>query len=279
MDLNRPISEFFFQKAMIYRFLVFSVIFAFLFITILFPYKNDSLQLESFIYTAILSFSGVAIIAASRFIIRARGRKHTVTYGHLLAWTLFVELIPLTVVYTIASCIMSDAVWQQVIFKTFIYITLLLLLLYALFVFSVLLRQKSKELKEMRDSTTIKDDHSKANNIPLPFYDEKGELKVTIHKSNLLYIESADNYVYLWYINKETVSRLLIRNTLKTLEYQLAKTNILRCHRSYMINLDHVSMIRKEKGNLYAVFDVSNVVDIPVSGSYYDRVLKSFIQH
>ena len=278
MDLSRPVSEFFSHKAMIYRFLVFSVIFAFLFIFILFPYKSDALELEKFIYTAILSLSGVAIIAASRFIIRARGRKHTVTYGILLAWTLFVELIPLTVVYTVATCIMCDAIWQEVIFKIFIYITLLLLLLYALFVFSVLLRQKSKELKEMRDSSVIRDDRAKSN-VPLPFYDEKGELKVTIHKSNLLYIESADNYVYLWYINKETVSRLLIRNTLKTLEYQLAKTNIMRCHRSYMINLDHVSMIRKEKGNLYAVFDVSDVVDIPVSGSYYDRVLKSFIQH
>lgn len=283
MDLSSPISDLFYQKSTIYRFLIFTVVFAFLFIEIINPFsirqEDKASDLVTILYSIGLALIGVTIVAISRFAVRARGRKHTITYGQLLVWSIFAELIPLTVVYTAVSLHMSGSLeWEMIVIRTFVYITLLLLLLYSIFVMSLLYKQKNKEMREMREMGVGKEEHPKSN-VALPFYDEKGELKVSIHKTNLLYIESADNYVYLWYINKDAISKMLIRNTLKKLEVQLSKTNIMRCHRSYMINLDHVSMIRKEKGNLFAVFDITGVTDIPVSGSYYDQILKSFISH
>ena len=62
----------------------------------------------------------------------------------------------------------------------------------------------------------------------------KGELCLSIKHSNLLYIESADNYVQIWYLNKGVVTKFMLRNTLKAMEETFEGTNVLRCHRSYM---------------------------------------------
>ena len=39
----------------------------------------------------------------------------------------------------------------------------------------------------------------------IPFYDDKGILKFSIKKENLLYLESAENYVNICYLNKGKV--------------------------------------------------------------------------
>ena len=42
-----------------------------------------------------------------------------------------------------------------------------------------------------------------------------------------------------------------MRITMKDISEQLADTNVVRCHRSYMVNLDLVKVIRREKENLF----------------------------
>ena len=92
----------------------------------------------------------------------------------------------------------------------------------------------------------------------------------------MLYLESADNYVYVWYLNKGKVTKFLLRNTLKVMEDFMAGTNVLRCHRSYMVNFDQVSIIRRDKGLIYIEFGIEDVGDIPVSKTYSEKVMKSF---
>lgn len=70
------------------------------------------------------------------------------------------------------------------------------------------------------------------------FYDEKNELRLSVKRTNLLYIESADNYVCIWYLNKGNLTKFMLRNSLKAIEENLADTNVMRCHRSYMVNFD-----------------------------------------
>lgn len=82
----------------------------------------------------------------------------------------------------------------------------------------------------------------------LKFTDEKGELKLSVFIDNLLYIESAENYATIHYINKSKVSHFLIRNSLKWMEENLiADTPLVRCHRSFIINLDKVKVMKKTR--------------------------------
>lgn len=111
------------------------------------------------------------------------------------------------------------------------------------------------------------------------FYDEKHELRLSVKRSNLLYLESADNYVCIWYLNKGALTKFMLRNSLKTLEEDLADTNVLRCHRSYMVNFDQVKVIRREKDGVYLELGIENVPDIPISKTYSEKVTHWFMTY
>ena len=66
----------------------------------------------------------------------------------------------------------------------------------------------------------------------------------------------------------------ILRNTLKRTEELLAPTNIMRCHRGYMVNMEQVKVLRREKEGFYLELGINNVPDIPVSKTYGKSVLK-----
>ena len=108
------------------------------------------------------------------------------------------------------------------------------------------------------------------------FYDEKNELRLSVKRSNLLYLESADNYVCIWYLNKGQLTKFMLRNSLKAIEESLADTNVLRCHRSFMVNFDQVKVIRREKEGVYLELGIEKVPDIPISKTYSEKVTRWF---
>jgi DNA-binding LytR/AlgR family response regulator len=113
----------------------------------------------------------------------------------------------------------------------------------------------------------------------IPFYDDKGILRFSIKKENLLYLESAENYVNICYLNKGKVSKYLLRDTLKKIEENFSGTEIVRCHRSYMVNFEKVKVIRKDKDGLKLEFDNPSVTDIPVSKTYVNTVMQTFSKY
>jgi DNA-binding LytR/AlgR family response regulator len=72
--------------------------------------------------------------------------------------------------------------------------------------------------------------------------EKSGNLSLDI--SQLLYIEADDNYLEVVYAQEEKIQKSILRNTLKNIESTLATyTEIFRCHRSYLVNLQNVEKI------------------------------------
>ena len=114
----------------------------------------------------------------------------------------------------------------------------------------------------------------------IAFLDEKGEFKISIVLENLLFVDSADNYATIHYLNKSKLSHFLIRNSLKWMEENLTKeTPLVRCHRSYIVNLDKVKVLRKTKDGIFLELDALNTPDVPVSKTYYERVMTKFSKY
>lgn len=90
-------------------------------------------------------------------------------------------------------------------------------------------------------------------------------------------MESADNYVSIWYISKTGVSKYLIRNTLKEMEDRFSQTRIVRCHRSFMVNLDQVKIAKRTRNGIVLDLGTDKIPDIPVSRTYADRIAQWFI--
>lgn len=117
------------------------------------------------------------------------------------------------------------------------------------------------------------------NNKIVNFFDEKEELQLSLRVDHIYYIESAENYVNIYYQNKENTERFTLRSTLKKQQDKLEKYGFVRCHRSYLVNFANILLLRKDKDGPYLDFGVPNMPQIPVSKTYLDSVTAYFISN
>ena len=103
----------------------------------------------------------------------------------------------------------------------------------------------------------------------LRFYDEQKRLKLVVSSDAVLYIESEENYVHIVYLDNGRVRRFTLRSSMRALEEGLARHGLVRCHRSYFVNVSHIVALRKDPGDVIsAELDVPQRV-IPVSRRLY----------
>lgn len=107
------------------------------------------------------------------------------------------------------------------------------------------------------------------------FYEKGGRLALTTRCSNVLFIEAADNYANIHYINEGKEDTFILHNSLKDIEKDCLAMGILRCHRGYMVNVENVKLMRKERGNLLLEINRTPKT-IPVSKSYESDVIRFF---
>ena len=90
------------------------------------------------------------------------------------------------------------------------------------------------------------------------FYDERGELKLSVKAESLYYIEAADNYVQIHYMNAGKLHGLMIRNTLKNIEWRFRGKDLMRCHRSFIVNFAKVQLLRRQEGDVLLDFGATS---------------------
>ena len=92
---------------------------------------------------------------------------------------------------------------------------------------------------------------------------------------NLLCLQSSDNYVTIFALADDDTQTVMLRMTLKSAQERTqAHRRIVRCHKSYIVNLDHV---RDISGNAqgYKLHIPTLDFPVPVSRSYQDKVLQA----
>lgn len=96
---------------------------------------------------------------------------------------------------------------------------------------------------------------------------------IAIKPDDILYIKSDDNYVTVYYRSGNSISKELIRNTLKSYSKHLAFP-FLRVHRSYLVNFNKV---KKIEGNMQGMqlFLEHTDTTIPVSKTYTHQVIEA----
>ena len=226
------------------------------------------------IYSLLIVLLGMSIAAISRVIMYYRSKKHEITYLNYIFWV-FVELVLMAIAYTVCSNLadVQEDIW--VAFKSALLNTSLILLIpYIICITAFTLQDRNRRLREIEDDMDKAMQQRAATKGLISFYDERGELQLSVTKENLLYIESADNYIYIWYMKGNLPKKLILRNTLKRTAELLVDTNVMRCHRGYMVNMEQVKVLRREKDNFYLELGIEGIKDIPVSKTYGDAVLK-----
>ena len=98
--------------------------------------------------------------------------------------------------------------------------------------------------------------------------------RIELDSDQLLFIESNNNYVILNILTDGEVHRKMIRSTLNNILGQL-DDNFLKCHRSYIVNLNRITSLSGNITNSKLQLSASNT-KIPVSRSRVD-MLRSYL--
>ena len=286
IEMNQ-IPQFIYKRSNQVTMIIFVPIFALLFISIyspfdfdridtntkLFTWLNISRELAVQLITIFLIVVGMAVAAFCRWMMALYTRKHTLSYVKYILW-IACEVLVMSVFFTLAAEFFTDTdkgivtLFRNSLVKTF----LILLIPYTMCYIYFIWQERVAQLRTLRQR--IADDETALQTAYVQIFDTKGEMRLSVRREHLLLIESADNYICVWYTNNNSPKKVLVRNTLKQVAEQLASTHIQQCHRSYMVNLDLVKVMRREKEGMYIEFGIEGVPDVPISKTYSDSIKK-----
>ena len=288
--LTRNIPAFIYRKDNIIKLVVFTALFALFFINLYTPFNSaDWYKISRFVYflySSLLTLTGVVIVAISRTIMYHYGKKHTIPYWSYCIW-IIAEISAMAAIYTFISYSLAEPRNYWNVLKPSAKNTALIILIpYFISHLFFVLQEKNRLLNEAKEreneligaaiqtGKNIADGTVGKKDNALIFYDDKGEMKLSIKKESLIYLESADNYVEIWYLGKKGVANYLLRNTLKNMEDKFKETNIIRTHRSFIVNFDQVKVAKRTKGGLVLDMGIDKIPEIPVSKNYGDKVMQ-----
>ena len=116
--------------------------------------------------------------------------------------------------------------------------------------------------KAIRYFANKKVSNSDANEI----FIKKGSALVKLKIKDIIYVEALENYVTLNTKNE----KFTIHFTMKAIEYQLPSVTFIRVHRSFIVNINLIKIIKENSLNLIIGNEVR---DIPIGNSYRDPLL------
>ena len=234
-------------------------------------------NLNIYIFTLIMVSSASALFVASRLLLFAVQRHHSMDFALFIIW-LVSELIVIAVLLTVIAFFLgnrehlpfSDMLWRVLLdFLTIIAVP------YIVAVLVCCLNERVHEVHSLRGLIESTSAQLPSEGENLIFYDRGGKLAFSTRRTNVLYIEAADNYCNIHYLNEGKESTFILHNSMKHIDASDEYQGLLRCHRSFMVNIENVKLLRKDKEGLVLELTEGSKA-IPVSRTYNERVVNFF---
>ena len=279
----KRIPEYLAKKSTNINLLVFVFIFSMVFVNVYTPFEystwfNSSSDTLNFLYSSCTILGGMVVLIVSRIIMYYVNKRELISMLSYVLW-LAAEILIIVMLYTLVNkLLLHDQRDAYIIFRrALMFVPAILAIPYLVSYLYLGLRSKDATINKL-----IEEGHTTGQALQhsvddtITFNDESGKPRLTIKSGGILYVGANDNYVNVYYLDNDKVGYTMLRNNLKTLEKQLDAYGIVRCHRSYMVNLHRVTIISREKDGMYVTLDSNAISRIPISKSYSEEVMKRF---
>lgn len=290
---NKDLPDFLITKENIRKLIFFTTVYSLVFINIFRPFNSETWipginTMNYFLYSSLMVIVGSFLISLSRIVMYFFVKRISIGYLEYLIW-IFSEISILAVFYVflahrvgyIDNFILENpelAYWDatfEILRKTIANTTWMLLIPYIISFLYLYNEHLLRVVIPAKDAQIMEKEEGKV----IQFKDDKNEVRFTLSSEKIIYIESSDNYCSIKYINNEKLYDFMLRSTLKKLSEDLKDTPIQRCHRSFMINFEHVASLKRDNTEISLEFDVSGIKEIPVSRSYNEKIMESFVTY
>ncbi|MBQ6306244.1 MAG: LytTR family transcriptional regulator [Bacteroidales bacterium] len=267
---------------------IISTLFALVFLTAYVPFSATAwfqVGKGNYFFTT-LAFvgTGTLFLALSRTLMTwlVKKMRHFPFWLYIL-W-LFLEIVLIAVYYTLLSYFqiqITEAMGHSFAFilaKSFLVSMVALGVPYTVIDLVILLKDTQQRLMLTKSDTVESDDevmpeHTEIINL----MDNNGNLKLSVKLDNLYYIKAEDNYINVFYQRSGTIASYMLRCKMKTIEDNCVdSSSLMRCHRSYIVNIKKVSVLHNEADGFVIDFEREGLDSIPVSKTYSAKVLEAF---
>ena len=286
---NKELPSYLLETNNVVRMILFTTVYSLVFINIFRPFNSESWipnnsSTNYFMYSSLMVLVGMVVISLNRVIMNLVVKKVQITYPDYVIWlvsdAVIVSIFYVFIAYKVGFVdnFLNDnpemTTWEaifSIFWKSTANTVWMLLIPYTvslLFLDNQYLKNRIKEIGSRTPDSNI-----------VHFKDEKGEIRLSINMENVLYAESADNYVIIKYINNDKIVDFFLRTNLKKLSDDMRDTPIQRCHRSFMINLLHVTSLKKDQTEFMIQFDTTSIKDITVSKTYQEAIMDAFMKY
>lgn len=149
-----------------------------------------------------------------------------------------------------------------------------------LFLRNTMLQQNLKSAlqanKELQKIQSLKREPALKNSNTVTLYSDTSET-LSINLPDLLYVQADDNYSTVVWQNGEGIQKKLLRANLKSIESQMDNVFTMRCHRSYLVNINAISLV-SGNANGYKLKILDTDILIPVSRQKSKEVMEKISQ-
>ena len=287
MEMKHRLPGYLVEKSQLVGTVVFSVLFALIFLNIYIPFSDTAWfrlgNSQMFLFTAGFAFISILILVASRALMYKVARVCDFTYAGYIAWSIL-EVLLICAFYTLVT---ADVVGLPpgtsvggVFLKSVLYGSVSLLIPYILSGMYFTIADKNRTIRLMNYVNSASGDTPPCGpGEKITLFDNNGALKLSVRTSELYYIESDDNYIKVRYADTDgKIRTYMLRCRLKTVEQSFKETSLVRCHRKYIVNLDKVTVLRKEKDGYYLDLGSGVSTALPVSRTYAEDVISRFLK-
>jgi len=274
--MKNNVPYYFHTKHSLWILVLATTVFTELFILIFQPFESRTWAVNDMQYlrwVTIVVLVAMAVITVSRLVMCRYVKRHEMSYLSHGTWILC-EMAAMATIYTVFPFVVLPEYVEQhhlTFFEMYrqaiLYTAFIILIPYTIVYLIIDVQEKNRMLAALGEET-----QSDIHPAMLNFYDDKGELKLSLKPEMVYFIISEDNYVSVNYLNAGKVTALLIRNSLKNYEATYTNKYLVRCHRSYMVNLKQVKMLRREDGEVKLDFGLPSVPPIPVGRAYVKTI-------
>lgn len=294
--IEREIPKFLVSRKYISVLIAFILLFSALFLIIYQPFSMavwfGTSQTLNFSFTILFYLSSIVVLILSRTLMYTVHNKLEVTVMTYIWWIMAENLI-ISLIYTLISVYffpMPGITIPTLATRALLCVTIILAIPNAFMLFYAAYCAKCEELQASQyQYQQLEEDYRLLNSRQhdlravaptdkdtpkmINFHDNNGTLRLSINTDALYYLKSEDNYINIYYKHNERILSYMLRSRTRSVEDSLQDTSMVRCHRSYIVNINKIQLMEEDKRMHYIMLNDKSIGRIPVSKSYYDKVV------
>ena len=287
--LRNQLPRFLLGKHQLIMTVNFAAFFSLVFLLVCVPFIHNAwFELgrgEVFLFTVVFFLISLSIVVFSKVLMyMQRNRDYFPVYRYVM-WNIC-EILVIALLYTFFTLEgdkfgvinLDHPSFLRLFLSSTVYATISLGVPYIIVAQYFMIEEKDNTIRLMNYDEVVSDiplTPSEEKRITL--FDNSGVLKFSINPENLYFIESDDNYIQVWYTDSSAeLKKYMLRCRLKTVEDSFAGSDLVRCHRKYIINIRKVRVLASERDGYEIKLESDATPRIPVSKTYEQAVLARF---